>query len=55
MNKVRVPKIEFTNLTTISGLVLGKILTPDDLFDFETEFHSTSNFRTLGVSNDPIR
>ena len=48
-----VPKIEFTNLTTISGVGVREDITPDDLFDFETNFGGASglsNFRNLGVT-----
>ena len=48
-----VPKIEFTNLTTVSGFGVREGIDPDDSFDFEQNF-TLQNFRTLGVSNDPI-
>jgi hypothetical protein len=48
-----VPKIEFTNLQTVSGFGVREGITPDDLFDFEGNFGGVtglSNFRNLGVT-----
>lgn len=48
-----VPKIVFTNLTTLSGFGVREDIDPDDLFDFETNFGGAtglSNFRNLGVT-----
>ena len=50
-----VPKIEFTNLQTVSGFGVREGITPDDLFDFETNFGGAtglSNFRNLGVTRN---
>jgi len=49
-----VPKIVFTNLTTVSGFGVREGIEPDDLFDFNTNFGGAtglSNFRNLGVTN----
>jgi hypothetical protein len=48
-----VPKIEYTNLTTVSGFGVRESIEPNDLFDFETNFtgpSGLSNFRNLGVT-----
>jgi len=50
-----VPKIEFTNLTTVSGFGVREGIDPDDLFDFDNNFGGDvgiNNFRTLGVSTE---
>jgi hypothetical protein len=49
-----VPKIEFTNLTTVSGFGVREGIAPNDLFDFDANFGGAtglSNFRNLGVTN----
>ena len=48
-----VPKIEYSNLTTVSGFGVRESIEPNDLFDFETNFtgpSGLSNFRNLGVT-----
>ena len=44
-----VPKIEYTNETTVSGFGVREGIEPDDLFNFETNF-TVGNFKLLGVS-----
>ena len=49
-----VPKIDFTNLTTVSGFGVREGIAPNDLFDFDANFGGAtglSNFRNLGVTN----
>jgi hypothetical protein len=47
-----VPKIEYTNLTTVSGFGVREGIEPDDLFDYKTNFtnNGLDNFKLLGVS-----
>ena len=47
-----VPKIEYTNETTVSGFGVREGIEPDDLFDFKTNFtnNGLDNFKFLGVS-----
>jgi len=49
-----VPKIEYTNETTVSGFGVREGIEPDDLFDFETNFTGTTGlakFKLLGVTD----
>jgi hypothetical protein len=48
-----VPKIEFTNLTTVSGFGVREDIEGGDDFDFDTNFTNGGliNFRNLGVTN----